>query len=106
MIAGDSAVLEELLADDLHWTHSSGVLESKGDFVAAIAAGAVAYAVLETEQDTIQPEGHMAIHHGVLRGEASRNGQRKLLQARFLAIWQLRNDRLQLRAWQSTNFSE
>lgn len=106
MIDADAQALDRLLADDLTWTHSSGATESKAEFIAAIVAGAVVYDALEVEQDQVRGDGKQLVHNGVLRGNASRDGQPKQLKAKFLAIWRVTDEQLRLIAWQSTNFSD
>lgn len=106
MIEADQNVLEELLANELTWTHSSGATESKSQFIAAIASGNVVYETLDIEDDQIRQFGDVLIHNGILRGRASRDGQLKGLNAKFLAVWRGREEKLELVAWQSTSFSD
>ncbi|MGI9327797.1 MAG: nuclear transport factor 2 family protein [Pseudomonadales bacterium] len=106
MIDADERTLDRLLADELTWTHSSGATESKAEFIAAISSGAVSYAALEVEQDQVRSSDQLLVHNGVLRGRASRDGQEKLLNAKFLAIWCVFDEQMRLIAWQSTNFSD
>lgn len=104
MINADTNALEQLLADELCWTHSSGTTEGKRTFLSAIASGAVRYQALDIEADTVRGTATMLIHEGVLRGSASRDGLEKALNAKFLAVWCGSEDRWQLTAWQSTNW--
>ena len=105
MITGDVETLARILADDLRWTHSSGVVEDKQTVLESIRSGAVSYQELIVADDTITALGTVALHAGTLRGEASRNGQSKSLAARFLAVWRQVDGQPQLLAWQSTNFT-
>ncbi|MCR9258716.1 MAG: nuclear transport factor 2 family protein [Pseudomonadaceae bacterium] len=105
MIAADTSALSRLLAEDLMWTHSSGKTETKGEVIKALAEGEVTYEVLEMTQDRVLRSGGNFVHQGVLTGRAVRDGETKLLNARFLAVWQETQDQLQLLAWQSTQVS-
>ena len=105
MIAADTSTLARLLAEDLIWTHSSGKTESKGEVIEALAQGAVAYESLEVTEDRVLGSGGNYVHQGVLSGRAVRNGETKLLNARFLSVWQETQGQLQLVAWQSTQMS-
>lgn len=105
MIAADTDALQRLLSDELIWTHSSGKAESKVEVINALAEGAVAYTALEMTQDRVLHAGGSYIHQGVLRGSAVRDGEMKLLHARFLSVWQEVGNQFQLVAWQSTNLS-
>ena len=103
MVQGDTHCLASLLAEDLTWTHSSGAVENKEAFIAAIASGNVRYEALEIAQDEIRGDGALVVHDGVLRGRASRGGQSKVLHARYLAVWRSVGNTFELMAWQSTN---
>ncbi len=105
MITADTDALAQLLSDDLVWTHSSGKIESKAEVMQALAERTVAYKTLEMTQDRVLHAGGSYIHQGVLRGSAVRDGETKLLNARFLSVWQEVENQLQLVAWQSTNLS-
>ncbi len=102
MINADGDTLDLVLADDLTWTHSSGVTESKAEFIKAITERSVVYESLEIEQDQVRKAGTVLVHNGVLSGTASRNGEAKSLYAKFLAVWRV-EEPMQLLAWQSTN---
>ena len=103
MINADPDVLAQLLADDLVWTHSSGKTESKNEVIAAIVDGSVAYEAIELVQDRVLTAGESYVHQGLLQGRAVRDGEIKLLHARFLSVWREVDGQLQLVAWQSTN---
>ena len=105
MIEADTVALDAILADDLTWTHSSGKTESKAQFMAAIASGTVGYDALTVTEDEIRGGDDVWVHNGTLTGAATRDGQAKALQARFLAVWRRHGANVELIAWQSTNFS-
>lgn len=108
MIAADTDALDRLLADDMIWTHSSGVTETKVEFIAAIAERRVTYQRLAIDSDSVRRVGAAVVHQGLLTGTASRDGQDKALRAKFLAVWRdvaSMDNTMQLVAWQSTNCS-
>jgi ketosteroid isomerase-like protein len=104
MLEADLDSLNRLLADDLTWTHSSGVTESKAEFLSAIKVGTVVYSQLDIEQDQIRRAGDVFVHNGILRGSASREGKAKDLNAKFLSVWKEADGKFEMMAWQSTNF--
>lgn len=106
MINADTDVLERLLSEDLIWTHSSGKTESKKEVIAAMLDGAVAYEAIEMAHDRVLTFGEGFIHQGLLHGRAVRDGQVKMLNARFLSVWREVGSQLQMIAWQSTNCSD
>src|SRR5712692_7752079 len=47
MVKGDAATLEKLLADDLSYTHSSALMETKADVLKGITSGKTKYKAIE-----------------------------------------------------------
>ena len=43
MAASDISELNQVLADDLHYTHANGMVEDKAEFIRKIASGERAY---------------------------------------------------------------
>ena len=103
MIDANVDGLEALLADDLTWTHSSGVTETKDEFLSSIGQRSVVYESLEIEDAQVRGDGDLYVHTGRLLGQATRDGAVKQLRARFLSVWQFVDGRPRLLAWQSTN---
>src|SRR5687768_12292662 len=67
MIKGDSAALERLLADDLTYTHSSALFESKAEFIKSVTSGKIDYvSIVPSESDwKVRVSGNTAIVNGV-----------------------------------------
>ena len=102
MIAGDVATLDELLSDELNWTHSSGKSDSKTTFLQGIGSGVVVYSALDVSDVSVSAHGDIFLYHGVLQGRASREGVEKNLSSRFLSVWKHRGGAFKMLAWQST----
>jgi ketosteroid isomerase-like protein len=102
MIDVDTAALDTLLAEELIWTHSSGKTDGKRSFIERIASKAVAYLAIDVVDDTVWRHGDIMIHHGEIAGRVEAGGNERALRNRFLSVWQWRDGRFQLLAWQST----
>ncbi len=102
MVEGDVDALEGLLAADLIWTHSSGRTDGKGSFIDKIASKAVEYLSLEVADDVVRRVGDAVIHQGTLQGRVRAESGERALRNRFLSVWRLSGDSLELLAWQST----
>jgi hypothetical protein len=102
MVDGNVGVLEELLAEDLIWTHSSGKTDGKHSFIERIGGGSVRYLALDVTDDVVSSHGEVIIHHGTLAGRVRVDGGERDLRNRFLSVWRCDGDRLELLAWQST----
>ena len=103
----DAKTLDEILADDLSYTHSGGRTETKAEFIAnATTAGGTRYHGLTQEDLKVRHYGDTAIvtGHGIVHVESS-NGDRKF-PIRFIDIYIRRDDAWRMVAWQSTKLPE
>jgi ketosteroid isomerase-like protein len=102
----DFAALERLLADDLVYTHSSGAVDTKTAYIDSLRSGKSRYLRITPEDLKVRTVGDLVLIHG--RGqfvlEAMVNGQKgeNPLHLSFLDIWQKKNGKWQMIAWQST----
>jgi ketosteroid isomerase-like protein len=106
MEKNDFAALDRLLADDLVYTHSSGAVDSKTAYIDTLKSGKTRYVKIVPEDLKIRALGDTALIHGkaAMTLETSANGQKSenSFTVRFLDVWQKRNGKWQMIAWQST----
>lgn len=103
MVSADRAVLEELLADDLIYTHSNAVIDTKQSYIDGILGGRWAYAAAERPVEDIDVFGDCARVTGHVRLTLKNpDGTTRGVNGRFLNLWLKRNGKWQLAAWQST----
>ena len=98
----DFAALDQLLADDLVYTHSSASVDSKTTYVESMRSGAVKYESIEPRDLVVRVFGTTAVITGAGRLRVSARGQSLDNQLRFTDVWVLRDGRWQMVAWQST----
>ncbi len=102
MVRRDREALDRLLADDLTYTHSTGQVETKAQFLASIAAGGLVYRSIQPRDVQVRLFGDVA----VLTGQADlgvRAGERDLdLAVRFTSVYVRRDGEWRMAAWQST----
>lgn len=103
MIEGDAATLDALLADDLTYTHSTGVVQSKSDLIAVIDSGKTRYRSIESPQLRVRVYDASAIVTGAVDMELATNGKPLFARSRFTALYVLRGGIWRLAAYQSTN---
>ncbi|WP_428155926.1 nuclear transport factor 2 family protein [Brevundimonas sp.] len=62
MASSDLGILEEVLADDLHYTHANGIIETKAEFIDKIRRGDRQYLAIRLVRRTcsVQP-GFVAV---------------------------------------------
>lgn len=103
MVSADRPVLEELLADDLIYTHSNAVIDTKQSYIDGILGGKWAYAAAERPIENIDVFGDCARVTGHVRLTLKNaDGTTRGVNGRFLNLWLKRGGKWQLAAWQST----
>jgi hypothetical protein len=106
MVAGDVAALDRILADDLVYTHSTGISESKGEFIEKIRSGARKYRKMASSDVRARGEGGAVILNGRVDGEVEAGGMRIFLSLAFTAVYVERGGRWQMAAYESTKLPE
>ena len=103
MVEADRAVLEELFADDLVYTHSNAVVDSKKSYIDGIIGKRWHYAAIERPEERIEVFGDCARVIGHVRLTLNNaDGSTRRVNGRFLNLWLKRDGKWQLAAWQST----
>jgi len=102
MIDGDVAALETLLGDDLVYTHSTSLVDSKSTYLERLRSKKVVYRKAERTSETIQTHGNTAVLTGEVRLEVLVDGRPRALRSRFTNVWAKRPRGWQMVAWQST----
>ena len=98
----DTAALEELLAEELRYTHTTALVDTKASYIAAIENRVFDYRSAQRTDTEVQVVGDTALVTGradihVVAGERDIN-----LRARYSVVWVDKGGRWQLLIWQST----
>jgi ketosteroid isomerase-like protein len=101
-IGEDLVALDELLADELRYTHSNTLVDTKTSYIQAIKDKKFDYRSVERTDTDVQVVGDTALVTGradihVVAGDRDLN-----LAARYSVVWVPKDGRLQLLVWQST----
>lgn len=83
----DFAALDALLADDLVYTHSSAVVDTKSSYLESLRSGAVKYKSAEREPALVTVHGDTAFVTGEARVSVVVRGQDKLIHMRYSNVW-------------------
>ena len=102
MIAGDVTALTRLLSDRLTYTHSTGLMESRGEYLASVAKGVFKYRDIKISERAIRETAGTVLVTGRITIDLLVDGQPKLLQSRFLNVWAEEGGDWRMIAWQST----
>ena len=104
MVKGDRAALEKLLADDLTYTHSTALMETKEQFIKSVTSGNIDYvSIVPNEADwKIRVNGNTAIVNGLAAVNVIDTGKDRKIRIRFTTVQTNRGGSWLLSAWQST----
>lgn len=104
MVKGDRSALEKLLADDLTYTHSTALLETKEQFIKSVTSGNIDYvSIVPSESDAkVRVNGNTAIVNGVAAVNVIDTGKDRKIRIRYTTVYTNRGGAWLLQAWQST----
>ena len=102
MVRGDVAALDDILAEDLTYTHATGVFETKAEFIAKLKSGQTKYESFTPEDVLVRLYGTTSVVTGVARVKVQVKGEHLSFQLRFMDVYVKKGDRWQMVAWQAT----
>jgi ketosteroid isomerase-like protein len=88
ILDGDKTTLEKISAEKLTYGHSSGQIENKEEFVAALATGKADFTRIDISDQKILITGNTAIVRHVLKGEVVLSGNTTPLNLSVMLVWQ------------------
>ena len=92
-IGGSIEQIEPLLGADLVYIHSTGVAESKDEYLAGVAYRLYEYGMIESRDTRLQVFDEVAIMHGVVDMTVSAHGAAKqLIHLLFCLVWVRQGD--------------
>jgi len=99
MIAADKSALDNLTAAELSYGHSSGRLETKAQFIEALASGKSGFSAIELSDQTISIVDKTALVRHVFNGTSRRDSGK--LKLSILTVWLQQQDQWKLVARQA-----
>ena len=106
MIEADTAALDTILAEDLTYTHTSGWVDTKEQFIGWLESGELNYQSISTDSVTVRVYAAATVVTGQAAVKIKVNGQAKNLHIRFIDVYVKRNAHWQMVAWQSTRLPQ
>ena len=94
--------LEEILSDDLVYTHSTARQETKSEFIGALSSGRTKYQSIEREDVKVQEYGETAVVTGHAKFHVNANGNDVRFEVKFTDVYVKSGEDWQMVAWQST----
>jgi ketosteroid isomerase-like protein len=88
MLRADKTELERLVADQLSYGHSSGLVESKSQFVDIIANKTTIYKTITLSEPSTVIAGDNAIVRHIFSNTSEINGKTASISVGILQVWQ------------------
>jgi ketosteroid isomerase-like protein len=101
-VAADPAALGAMMTDDLTYTHSSGVTETKAEFLDALKAGKYLYREITPRERKVRVHGDSAIVSGPAHVVIEPGGKRTEIDLYFSELYVKQGGRWRMALWQST----
>jgi len=102
MAEKDIRTLNEIISDDLVYTHSSARLDTKQSLIVGMTSGSTVYTGCEPSDVKAQDLGDTVVLTGVAQIKVTANGTANAFGVRFTDVYAKRNGRWQMVTWQST----
>jgi ketosteroid isomerase-like protein len=101
MIKGDFDALDRLVHEELLYTHSSGVTDTKKSWIESMKSGKTRYKTAQPSERQVRFFGDVALVRGKAAIEAEIGGQPRSLRLLFLNAWVRTPQGWKFAAWQS-----
>ena len=106
MARKDIATLNELISDDLVYTHSSARLDTKRSLIGAMESGQTVYTAVVPSDVKAQDYGDTVVLTGSARISVNSGGNAMNFGVRFTDVYVNKGGSWQMVAWQSTRLPE
>ena len=104
-IDADIEALETYLADDLSYSHNTGWVETKSEYLATVESATLDYQSATPRDVEVRIYGDIAVLTGLADMTGLLRGEPVALTIRFLEVSRRVGDSWQLTAWQSVRFN-
>jgi ketosteroid isomerase-like protein len=102
----DAATLNELLSDDLIYTHSSARQDTKQSLIGAMESGKTVYTSVVPSEVKAQDCGDAVVLTGIARISVLSGGKPNSFGVRFTDVYANKGGRWQMVTWQSTRLAD
>ena len=102
MVRVDLAALDDILSEDLTYTHATGVFETKAEFIGKLKSGQTKYESFMPEDVLVRVFGTTGVVTGKARVQVQVKGEPLSFQLRFTDVYAKQGDRWQMVAWHAT----
>ncbi len=100
------SALEDVLADELTYCHSTARLESKIEHVANLRARKPRYRNVSARERKLRIHGDIGLINGIADIHVENDGKENRFTVRYLAVYKRTGDAWRMLAWQSTRLPD
>ncbi|MFN8349072.1 MAG: nuclear transport factor 2 family protein [Spirosomataceae bacterium] len=101
LVSKDYMYLEKVLANDLFYCHSNGLIDNKTSFIQSIKDGKLTYQEMTPEELKVRIYGKTAVITGLCGAKVLSNGQQLNTRFRFTDVYVKSKAGWQMVSWQS-----
>ena len=102
MMGGNIEKLGTILADDLTYTHTTGEIETKVEFLSSLQSQTIKYESIEPKEVQVRIYDSTAVVTGISAMRVSVREQHFSFSIRFIEVYKKTDGNWQLIAWQAT----
>ena len=102
----DTVVLDEVLSDDLVYTHSTARVESKSEFIASLTSGQTKYESVTCDDVKVRRFSDTAVVTGSAWITVVARGNQNKFQVRFTDVYAKQENAWRMVSWQSTRMPD
>jgi len=104
--ANDLKTVDDVLHDKLIYAHSTGVTESKAEYMGKLKAGTQVYDVIDHEKTTVRAFGSAAAAHSIVVMKGNTKGVPFNNRLMMMHLWILEDGQWKLAAHQTTKLTQ
>lgn len=105
-VSKNYAVLDQVLASDLVYTHSHGGTDSKRGYIQSIRDGKSKYDAIDALEQNVRIYGNTAVVNGICMVKATSNGEPINSRLRYTSVYVKTGGKWQMVAWQSLKVAQ
>jgi ketosteroid isomerase-like protein len=106
MAKKDIAALNDIIADDLIYTHSSARMDTKASLIGNMQSGSTVYTSVVPSDVVAQDLGDSVVLTGIAAISVMSGGKPNSFKVRFTDVYANRGGKWQMVTWQSTKLAE
>ncbi|QIP16092.1 nuclear transport factor 2 family protein [Spirosoma aureum] len=105
-VSKNYAVLDQVLANDLVYTHSNGNTDTKQSYIQSIRDGKSKYDAINVEEQKVRVYGNTAIINGICMVKALNNGETINTHLKYTDVYVRNGKQWQMVTWQSFKMAQ